>query len=196
MLALLCLIAASIAAAEKKSRYGQPQPAATAPVSGFELMDVMVTSVPPGARIEVERIPAGQTPAIAKLQPGEYQLKLALGLNIWEQKITVRSGQVNTLTIVLRPKAPPAEMPRNVPSQPSAPPPAVPAPATAPAALSPAPPPQIAETSPQGSAPTMATSPDNRIRWARRWLDRSNGRPSGQTLGQAPSHTSNQALAS
>src|SRR5260370_26377189 len=75
---------------EKKS--GKEEvPTAAIVVPGFELINVTVTSIPSGARVEVERMPAGRTAAVIKLQPGEYRLRLTLaGYDPWEQRVAVR----------------------------------------------------------------------------------------------------------
>ena len=56
---------------------GDPDPEAAIPPAR-QLLPVAIASDPPGARIEVENMFAGKTPATIKLQPGEYRVSLTL----------------------------------------------------------------------------------------------------------------------
>jgi len=116
---LLCLVAFPLSAAEKKPTDSQP-PAAP-PVRAVELMNVTITSEPPDASIHVEQLPAGRTPAIVKLMPGEYRIKLTLaGCDTWERKVTVQQGQANTVAAELRPKIQPKGVEQKKPARESA----------------------------------------------------------------------------
>ena len=78
-----------------------PQPQVAVPIA-LRLVDVAVTSQPDGARIEFERTPAGQTPAVVKLQPGEYRLSLAkTGFQVWQQTMVVKPGEPAAISAVL-----------------------------------------------------------------------------------------------
>jgi hypothetical protein len=98
----LLLLALPVSAADTKPTQSQPQSTA----SGFELMDVTVTSLPAGARIEIEHMPVGRTPCTMKLQPGEYRVTLTPdGYDTWEQKVTIQASRANSLTAELRAKS-------------------------------------------------------------------------------------------
>jgi hypothetical protein len=108
-----CLLAS---AGEKKPAKDQTPPA-IAPA--FALLDVTVSSIPNGARIEVGGIPVGRTAATTKLQPGEYRVRLTLeGYETWERKIAVRLGETNAITVELQRKNVPATSPHPTASKP------------------------------------------------------------------------------
>lgn len=100
-------------AGEKRPATEPSRPAARV-APPFVLVDVTVASIPSGARIEVERTPAGHTAANVKLQPGEYRFRLTLdGYETWEQRVTIRSEGTNRITAELQRKAVPAGAPRS-----------------------------------------------------------------------------------
>ena len=71
-----------------------------------QLLPVAIASDPPGARIEVENVFAGKTPATIKLQPGEYRVTLTLaGHEPWNEKIQVEAGNPAALAAALKPFA-------------------------------------------------------------------------------------------
>lgn len=81
---------------------GEPDPEASVPPAR-QLLPVAIASDPPGARIEVESIFAGKTPATIKLQPGEYRVTLTLaGHETWNDRIEVQAGAPAALAAALR----------------------------------------------------------------------------------------------
>lgn len=77
----------------------RPQPP---PPPEFALTSVMVLSKPSGARIFVDGYPAGMTPGLVKLVPGNYKLTLqAEGYPPYTQQITVEPGQVSSVGVAL-----------------------------------------------------------------------------------------------
>jgi PEGA domain len=85
---------------------GEPDIEASIPPAR-QLLPVAIASDPPGARIEVENIFAGKTPATIKLQPGEYRVTLTLaGHESWSDKIQVQAGAPAALAAALRTLAP------------------------------------------------------------------------------------------
>ena len=80
----------------------EPEVAAAIPPSR-QLLPVAIASDPAGARIEVENIYSGRTPAVVKLQPGEYRVSLTLnGYESWEGKITVTAGEPAALAAAMK----------------------------------------------------------------------------------------------
>jgi PEGA domain len=85
---------------------GEPDTNAAIPPAR-QLLPVAIASDPPGARIEVENIFAGKTPATIKLQPGEYRVTLTLpGHESWSDKIEVHAGSPTALAAALKRFAP------------------------------------------------------------------------------------------
>jgi PEGA domain-containing protein len=81
---------------------GEPDTNASIPPAR-QLLPVAIASDPPGARIEVENIFAGKTPATIKLQPGEYRVTLTLaGYESWSDKILVEAGSPSALAATLK----------------------------------------------------------------------------------------------
>ena len=71
---------------------GEPDAEASIPPAR-QLLPVAIASDPAGARIEIENIDSGRTPAIVKLQPGEYRVTLTLpGYETWQEKFTVAAN--------------------------------------------------------------------------------------------------------
>ncbi len=82
---------------------GEPDTQASVPPAR-QLLPVAMASDPPGARIEVQGSFAGFTPAIVKLQPGEYYVSLTLaGHAEWNGRITVEAGNPTALAAALKP---------------------------------------------------------------------------------------------
>jgi hypothetical protein len=76
--------------------------AAVAPA--HQLLPVAIASDPAGARIEVFNIYSGMTPAVVKLQPGEYRVSLTLaGYETWEGKLYVSAGEPAALAANMKP---------------------------------------------------------------------------------------------
>jgi PEGA domain len=68
-----------------------------------QLLPVAIASDPIGARIEIESIDSGRTPAIVKLQPGEYRVTLTLpGYESWQEKFTVSAGNPGALAAAMK----------------------------------------------------------------------------------------------
>ena len=82
---------------------GEPDAQASIPPAR-QLLPVAVASDPPGARVEVQGSFAGYTPAIVKLQPGDYRVSLTLaGHETWNGRITVEAGNPTALAAALKP---------------------------------------------------------------------------------------------
>jgi hypothetical protein len=82
---------------------GEPDPNANIPPAR-QLLPVAIASDPAGAKIEVENIFAGKTPATIMLQPGEYQITLILaGHETWTDRIVVKAGNPAALAAALKP---------------------------------------------------------------------------------------------
>jgi len=100
---LLCPIALAIGADKKSTTNGWPERTTVTP--GFELIDVTVFSVPSDARVEVGGTPAGHTPGLVRLRPGDYRLTVLMpGYELWEQSIKIQVGQPQRINAELRPK--------------------------------------------------------------------------------------------
>jgi hypothetical protein len=70
-----------------------------------QLLPVAIASDPAGARIEVENIYSGRTPAVVKLQPGEYRVSLRLaGYEAWEGKFKVAAGEPAAIAAAMKPQ--------------------------------------------------------------------------------------------
>jgi len=68
-----------------------------------QLLPVAIASDPAGARIEIEGIYSGLTPAVVKLQPGEYRVTLTLqGHEGWESKLKVTAGEPAALAAAMK----------------------------------------------------------------------------------------------
>jgi hypothetical protein len=68
-----------------------------------QLLPVAIASDPPDARIEVQGIFAGRTPATIRLQPGEYHVSLILsGYEEWTGRLTVEAGTPGALAAALK----------------------------------------------------------------------------------------------
>jgi hypothetical protein len=81
---------------------GEPETAAAVPPSR-QLLPVAIASDPVGARIEIENIYSGRTPAVVKLQPGEYRVNLTLnGYESWEGKVKVAAGEPTALAAAMK----------------------------------------------------------------------------------------------
>jgi len=82
---------------------GEPDIEASIPPAR-QLLPVAIASDPAGARIEIENIDSGKTPAIVKLQPGEYRVTLTLpGYEAWQEKFTVSAGNPGALAAAMKP---------------------------------------------------------------------------------------------
>jgi hypothetical protein len=80
---------------------GEPDVQAAIPPAR-QLLPAAIASDPAGARIEVEGIFAGSTPATIRLQPGEYRVTLALaGHETWDGKLKVEAGTPAALAAAL-----------------------------------------------------------------------------------------------
>ena len=85
---------------------GEPDSEASIPPAR-QLLPVAIASDPPGAHIEIENIDSGTTPAIVKLQPGEYRLTLTLrGYESWQEKFTVSAGNPGALAAAMKALSP------------------------------------------------------------------------------------------
>ena len=81
---------------------GEPNTEASIPPSR-QLLPVAIASDPAGARIEIQAIYSGTTPAVIKLQPGEYRISLTLsGYETWEGKVTVAAGEPTALAAAMK----------------------------------------------------------------------------------------------
>ena len=68
-----------------------------------QLLPVAIASDPAGARIEIEGIYSGLTPAVVKLQPGEYRVTLTLqGHQDFESKLKVAAGEPAALAAAMK----------------------------------------------------------------------------------------------
>jgi hypothetical protein len=68
-----------------------------------QLLPVAIASDPPGARIEIQTMYSGKTPAVVKLQPGEYHVSLSLsGYEGWEGKLKVTAGEPTALAATMK----------------------------------------------------------------------------------------------
>jgi hypothetical protein len=68
-----------------------------------QLLPVAIASDPAGARVEIENIYSGRTPAVVKLQPGEYRVSLTLnGYEAWEGKLKVTAGEPAALAAAMK----------------------------------------------------------------------------------------------
>ena len=106
---------AEVAKAEESS----PAAAAEPPV---ELVDVSVNSTPDGARIMVDGMDVGDTPASFRLKPGEHEMQIEKeGFAAWKSKITATPGT---------PQSVEAKLEKPAPAKPAAPRPAAAKPAT------------------------------------------------------------------
>jgi hypothetical protein len=66
------------------------------------LTPVTILSSPTGATIFVDGYPAGRTPAVVKLLPGQYKLTLkAGGFPEYSQQIIVEPGQIRSFGVAL-----------------------------------------------------------------------------------------------
>jgi hypothetical protein len=89
---------------------GEPDTEASIPPAR-QLLPVAIASDPIGARIEIENIDSGRTPAIVKLQPGEYRVTLTLpGYETWQEKFTVSAGTPGALAAAMKTLAPPRNL--------------------------------------------------------------------------------------
>ena len=105
---------AEVAKAEESS------PAAVEPP--VELVDVSVNSTPDGARIVVDGMDVGDTPASFRLKPGEHELQIEKeGFAAWKSKITATPGTPQSIE---------AKLEQPAPAKPAAPQPAAAKPAT------------------------------------------------------------------
>jgi hypothetical protein len=81
---------------------GEPEINAAIPPAR-QLLPVAIASDPAGAKIEIEDIFSGRTPATVKLQPGEYRVNLTLnGYESWEGKIKVVAGEPAALAAAMK----------------------------------------------------------------------------------------------
>jgi hypothetical protein len=68
-----------------------------------QLLPVAIASDPAGARIQIQNIYSGKTPAVVKLQPGEYHVSLSLaGYEDWEGKLKVAAGEPAALAAAMK----------------------------------------------------------------------------------------------
>jgi hypothetical protein len=68
-----------------------------------QLLPVAIASDPAGARIEIETMYSGKTPAVVKLQPGEYRVSLTLsGYETWEGRLKVVAGEPAALAAAMK----------------------------------------------------------------------------------------------
>jgi hypothetical protein len=94
---------------------GEPDTEALIPPAR-QLLPVAIASDPAGARIEIENIDSGRTPAIVKLQPGEYRVTLTLpGYETWQEKFKVSAGNPGALAAAMKALSP--EGTRKTPAQ-------------------------------------------------------------------------------
>jgi PEGA domain len=81
---------------------GEPDMTTNIPPSR-QLLPVAIASDPVGARIEIETMYSGKTPAVVKLQPGEYRVSLTLtGYETWEGKLKVVAGEPAAIAAAMK----------------------------------------------------------------------------------------------
>jgi len=102
-----------------KAEESTPEAAAEPPV---DLVDVSVNSTPDGARIMVNGMDVGDTPASFRLKPGEHEIQIEKeGFAAWKSKITATPGTPQSIE---------AKLEKPAPAKPAAPQPAAAKPAT------------------------------------------------------------------